>query len=158
MRRRLNAGRIKLHRTYTVHELARTLGVHKNTVRAWLAIGLATIDDARPALILGSVAIDFFRQRRQLAKRPCSAGQLYCVRCREPKTPAHNFADYVPLSATSGNLRGFCPVCETVMHRRVSLATLDLVRADLELSFPQALPHIGDSTSLSANCDSKQER
>src|SRR5688572_6659905 len=98
MARRPNPRRVKLHRTYSVYDLAHLLGVHKNTVRGWIASGLETIDDARPALILGSVAVAFFGARRERAKRPCSSGQLYCVRCREPRAPALRLVDYIPLS------------------------------------------------------------
>jgi hypothetical protein len=56
--------------TYTVEEAARTLGVHKNTVRAWLKRGLPTIDAERPTLILGRELAHFRRasQRTHLAR------------------------------------------------------------------------------------------
>jgi len=41
------------HRNYSVEDIARLFGVHKNTVRDWLKLGLAAIDDRRPMLILG---------------------------------------------------------------------------------------------------------
>ena len=37
---------VKIHRSYTVEEAAGSLGVHKNTVREWVKVGLPTSDGA----------------------------------------------------------------------------------------------------------------
>jgi excisionase family DNA binding protein len=63
-KRHPNYRRVKIHRSYAVEQAARRLGVHKNTVRAWIKVGLPTIDDRRPILILGSDLIAFLRARR----------------------------------------------------------------------------------------------
>ena len=44
----------KIHRNYTVEEVAGLYGVHRNTVREWVRRGLPTIDDRRPMLIVGT--------------------------------------------------------------------------------------------------------
>ncbi len=44
---------VKIHRSYTVEEIAHLFGIHKNTVRRWVKAGLAISDDKRPMLILG---------------------------------------------------------------------------------------------------------
>ena len=41
--RRLNPRRVKIHRCYTVEEVAKLFGAHKNTVRGWLKAGLPRI-------------------------------------------------------------------------------------------------------------------
>ena len=46
--RRFNPRRVKVHRSYTVDEVARMFEAHKNTVRAWLRDGLKPIDQRRP--------------------------------------------------------------------------------------------------------------
>ena len=52
-KRHSNHRLVKIHRNYTVEEIAKLFGIHKNTVRNWVKDGLATIDDKRPMLILG---------------------------------------------------------------------------------------------------------
>ena len=79
---------VKIHRSYTVEEIAKLFGIHKNTVRGWVKSGLATSDDKRPMLILGHDLAAFLQARRVKNKRPCKPGEIYCVRCRAPKFPA----------------------------------------------------------------------
>ena len=154
-RHRLNPRLVKVHRNYTVEEAARTLGTHKNTVREWIRRrGLPTIDDCRPTLIHGLDLFEFLQGRRQRAKRPCPPGHIYCVRCRAPKPPAGDMADYLAITPTSGNLRGICPDCETLIHRRVSLARIDAIRANLAITFPEERARIVDSAQPSVNRDS----
>jgi hypothetical protein len=88
--------RVKIHRNYTVDEAAKTLGVHKNTVRLWIKQGLPTVDERRPILLQGKAIRAFLDNRK--AKRKCrlSAGEFYCLKCRSPKSPAGRMADMSP--------------------------------------------------------------
>ena len=155
--RRANPRRVKIHRSYTVDEVARLLGVHKNTVRSWIKSGLQTSDARRPTLILGRHLSTYLYDRRKRSRQPCRPGQLYCVGCRAPKYPAGQIADYIPLSPSFGNLRGICPDCETLIHRRVSLKNLAAVVGNLEVSAAQAEEHIRDSAAPSENRDFTME-
>jgi excisionase family DNA binding protein len=137
--RRLNPRRAKIHRNYTVDEVADLYGVHKNTVREWLKKGLPTSDDRRPMLILGRDLNEFHQARRARNKRTCQPGEIYCVRCREPKSPAGDMADYQRMTPTLGNLVGICPSCETIIYRRAGLAKLEQIRGQLDITMPKAL-------------------
>ena len=128
---------VKIHRSYTVEEVARVLGKHKNTVRNWVKDGLATIDDKRPMLILGRDLVEFIKLRRVKNKQSCKPGQLYCVRCRIPKFPAGDIADYEPVTEKFGNLIAICPDCDTIMNRRVSLVRIEEVCGNLDITFPK---------------------
>ena len=143
----------KIHRNYTVDEVATLFGIHKNTVREWVKRGLPTNDDRRPMLILGRDLVAFLTARRAKNKRTCQPGEIYCLRCRAPRAPAGDMVDYVPVTATLGNLVAICSTCETMMYRRVSLAKLEQVRGNLDITMPQALEHIGDSAQPSVNSD-----
>lgn len=135
----------KIHRNYTVEEVAKLFDVHRNSVREWVKRGLPTNDARRPMLILGRDLVAFLQARRAKGKRPCQPGEIYCVRCRTPQAPAGDMAEYQPLTAVLGNLVGICPRCETMMYRRVNLAKLEQVCANLDITMPQALPHIDES-------------
>ena len=143
----------KIHRTYTVEEVASLYGVHRNTVRAWVKQGLPTNDDKRPMLILGRHLATFLTARRVKNKRPCQPGQIYCVRCRDPKVPAGDMAEYKPTSETLGSLVGICPDCDGIIYQRVSVTKLDQIRGQLDITMPQALRHIGESTQPFVNSD-----
>lgn len=126
---------VKIHRTYAVEEVARLFGIHKNTVRRWVKEGLATIDDKRPTLILGHVLVAFLHARRLKNKQTCKPGELYCVKCRTPKLPAGNMADYSPITEKFGNLVAICPDCSSLMNRRVSMARIGEFRGKVDISF-----------------------
>jgi hypothetical protein len=143
----------KIHRNYTVEEVARLFGSHKNTVRRWVKDGLPIYDGKRPILILGHDLAAFLRARRASKKQPCQPGEIYCVRCRSPKVPAGEMADYQPVTEKIGNLMAICPDCGSYMNRRVSLAKLGQVRGKMEITFPQALQRINESNQLSVNSD-----
>jgi hypothetical protein len=144
---------VKIHRNYTVEEIAMLLGKHKNTVRNWVKDGLATIDDKRPMLILGSDLVEFIKKRRVKNKQSCKPGELYCVRCRLPRFPAGDIAEYSPVTDKIGNLIAICPDCYSIMNRRVSLARIEEVCGNLDITFPKELRHIVNRIKPSLNSD-----
>ena len=136
-------------------EAAKTVRSHKNTVRNWLRRGLHAVDAHRPILIRGADLREFLAARRLRGKTRCAPGQLYCVRCRAPKHPAAQTAEYIAITAASGNLKGSCPDCGTHIYRRVSLARLGSVTGNLTVLFPQEQPRITDCAVPSVSCDLK---
>jgi hypothetical protein len=134
--RRFNYRRVKIHRSYTVAELAAAVGAHKQTVGRWIAAGLPTTDAKRPYLIQGAQFRDFMRAR-QPAKQCCRPGQFYCLGCRAPKRPAGDMADYLPRTATRGALSGICPTCGKMIYRAVSLDKVDQISGGLNIAYPR---------------------
>jgi excisionase family DNA binding protein len=153
-KRHPNPRLVKIHRSYTVEEIASLFGIHKNTVREWVKNGLPVTDDRRPMLVLGRELGAFLQAKRIKNKRPCQPGEIYCVRCHSPRKPAASMAEYQPLTLTSGNLVGICPSCESMMYRRVNLVNLVQVGAKLDVTYMQALPHINESPQPCVNSDS----
>ena len=143
----------KIHRNYTVDEIALLFDMHKNTVRDWVKRGLPTSDARRPMLILGRELMAFLTARRTKNKRTCQPGEIYCMRCRVPRAPAGDMADYLPVTTTLGNLAAICSACETMIYRRVSLAKLARVRGNLDITMPQALERIGERAQPTVNSD-----
>lgn len=152
--RRYNPRLPKLHRNYTVEEVARLLQVNRQTVWKWLKVGLRAIDDRRPILVLGAELRGFLRERRAKRKHPTPPGMIYCVGCRQPRPPAGNMVDYIPLSPTSGNFQGICPICDAMIYRRINLGKIEEVRGNLEVTFKEGRRRIADCSNPSLNHDS----
>jgi|SRR5215831_9254234 len=156
MGRHPNPRLVKIHRSYTVEEVARIFRKHKNTVRGWIKQGLRPIDGRRPTLIHGLELVSFLQNRRMRSKRPCPPGHMYCLKCRSPKQPAAGMVDYLPITDTSGNLRALCPDCGTFMHRRADFAKLNTIGGGFDIAFPQAGSRIEETSNPSVNCDSTE--
>jgi hypothetical protein len=154
-KRHPNHRRVKIHRSYSAKEIAGLFGTHKNTVSAWIKAGLPICDNKRPVLILGRDLAVFLRARRARNKRPCRPGEIYCVRCRAPKCPAGDMADYLPVTETIGNLMAICPDCNCIIYRRVNLAKMGLVQGKMDITFPQALRRLVESNQPTVNSDLK---
>ena len=155
-KRRPNYRLVKIHRSYTVEEAARLFGTHKNTVRAWVKAGLPTCDSKRPTLVLGRDLADYLQARRTKNKSPCQPGEIYCVRCRAPKRPGGDMADYQPITASLGNLIGICPDCEGMIYRRASRAKLPEIQGNLDITFSEAERRVSEIDLPIANSDLSQ--
>jgi excisionase family DNA binding protein len=149
-RHRPDRRRVKIHRSYTVEEAARSLNIARGTVRRWLKRGLPAIDGRKPALIRGS-DLQAYLNAKARPKHSCPPGQCYCVKCKAPKEPAGSMAEYVVMTPTSGNLRAMCPTCETLMHRRTSLSQLEEIRGFLDVTMVERSPRLRDSDKPSTN-------
>lgn len=157
--RRPNHRLVKKHRSYTVEEIASLLRVHRNTVHQWIKrAGLPTIDGQRPMLVLGQDLIDFLLARRHRNKQRCQPGEIFCVRCRAPKAPAGDIADYIPRTPKLGQLIGICPTCDRFIYRSVNPTRLEQVRGKLVVKWPKASERIDESAVALVNCDFEQER
>jgi len=156
MRKRPNHRLVKIHRSYTVEEVAHLLGTHKNTVRTWVKVGLPTCDSRRPTLILGRYLAEFLQTRRRKNKRSCQADEMYCFRCRAPKRPAGSMADYQPTTVALGNLSGICPDCEGMMYRRTSLGKLTAIGERLSVHFVEVERQVNERDEPILNSDFEQ--
>ena len=152
-RRRISGSRVKIHHTYTIAEAADVVSVHAHTIRGWIDRGLTAMTGQKPALIKGADLKRFIGDRRQSRKKKCRAGELFCVKCREPRRPAGDMVDFLPVGQSGGNLRGICPQCETLMHRRVSSDRFASVTGDLRVGFPEGQSRIRDGGTPSVNLD-----
>jgi len=151
-----NPRRAKIHRSYSVEEVSRLFGIHKNTVRNWLRQGLSPIDGKRPTVIRGVELRRFLTARRTSARQTCGPGRIFCLPCRAPKVPAGNMADCIAVGETRGTLRGICPDCNRMIYRRVNPRKLDAVRGHLDVTVTQARPRIEETAKPNVNCDSNE--
>lgn len=149
----LNPNRAKIHRNYTVEEVASLFDAHKNTVRNWIKKGLPVCDDQRPALILGSELREYLQAQRKVNKQKCKPYEMYCMRCRSPQRPAENMVDYEPITASTGRLIGLCSCCEGIINKYASLTGLSKIIDELDVSLPSTVKHINKMTKPLLNCD-----
>ena len=131
--RRYNPRLAKSLHSFTIAEAADLYGVHRNTVRHWLADGLKPLDARKPVLIHGTALNLFHSDRRRSAKRVCGPGEIYCLPCRAPRRPASDIANYTQLTASVGALVATCPVCGRMMTQRVNAARLAKFSAEIEV-------------------------
>jgi hypothetical protein len=103
-------------------------------------------------MIHGRALKAFLQARRSKAQRKSPPGTLYCMKCREPRAPAMGMVDFVPFTATNGNLCAVCEVCETMMYRRVRTRDIGGVMPNLSILSPEGVPHISKTNDPSANC------
>lgn len=151
-KRTFNPRRAKIHRSYTVEEVARLYGVVKGTVRNWVNDGLPALTSRRPHLILGADLRGFLETRRDSRRQKLTSGELYCLRCRAPRRPAGDMLDFLPITLLTGNLRGICPECDCLIHRRVSLAKIDAVRGSCLVAYPQGSTPLTDMSPACLDC------
>jgi excisionase family DNA binding protein len=92
--RRPDWRRIKTLRSYTIDEAASALQVHRNAVRYWIKkCALPVMTDRRPHLIHGAELVAFLKHQREARRRKCEPGQFFCLKCRQPQTPAAGMVD-----------------------------------------------------------------
>jgi hypothetical protein len=149
-----NPRRAKIHRSYSVEELAVLFSVHKNTVLNWFKQGLEAIDGHRPTVARGEEIRRFLAARRARAKRACGPGRIYCLPCRAPKVPAGNMAECVATSDTTGTLRGICPDCDRMIYRTVNPQKIASVSGDLDVTVTPGRARLEETTKPNVNCDS----
>ena len=123
MSRRHDLRVLKRHVTYTAPQLADKLKVNIASVRRWCQQGLQPITRRRPFLFLGADVADWLRGREPPRTR-LRPGELYCVACRAPRFPADRVVDLEPLSETSINFVGTCPVSGHRMRRSVRISEI----------------------------------
>jgi Helix-turn-helix domain len=122
--RRADWRRIKGKYSYTVEEAARTLNLHRNTVRNWVRrCGLPAMTESRPHLILGAVLVEFLKKRRLALRLKCGPGDLYCLKCRAPRKPVAELIEHRPMASGRTRIVGICSTCESLMHRFIASRT-----------------------------------
>jgi hypothetical protein len=156
--KRINPRLAKIHRSYSVEEVARTLGVHKGSVRNWIKAGLPTVHETRPVLILGIELRGWLEKRRKAAKRPCPPGTIYCFKCRDPRPPALGMVEYAPMNAKSGMLKALCGECGTLMHVRARLDAIPARMPNLDVQIREAPASLIERMEPSLNCAKMTEQ
>lgn len=153
--KRINPNRVKVHYSYTATELAKRLGVHKNTIRNWTRNGLRPLA-GRPILFHGGSVRGFLAASNANRRKPCLPGTFYCFRCRERRPPALGMVDFIDRSVGAGNLTAVCESCGAIMNRRARRDTLTTIMPGLAVQMREAPSTLSGSLFPSLNCVSKE--
>ena len=141
---------ISIHRSYTVDEASRALGVCKATIRRWMKAGLPFLNDQKPSLILG-LELKEFLKRRKAPKQKCRLNEFYCLSCRTPRAPAYGLATVKSRRPATAQIRAVCETCSKPMHKRVSNAQLVELKRILRVRDRRAERHLTDSAQACPN-------
>ena len=133
MKRIHNPNKCKIHRSYTVEEVADLYGVHKRTVRNWIKKGLPIFKDIRPLLILGTDLKLFISNKRKENKHTCKPSEIYCFRCRIPQNPELETVQFTQQSSGIGRVFAVCSVCDSKVNKYFSWRRLAAIRSELLL-------------------------
>ena len=135
MARRYDPRRAKAHLTYDAAEAAETFEVGIGTVHAWRKWeGLEPIDDKRPYVFTGRELARFVAAKNK-PRPPLLPGHILCVACKAHRRPKGDLARVAPMTATSVNLIGACPVCGRDIYRRTRISELREKAGTLNLKF-----------------------
>jgi len=117
--------------------------VHKSTVKTWLRRGLKRIDNQRPYIILGSDLKQFIKDLRGINKSPCELGEIYCMKCREPRTPEQGSTVFETETSRYGRIKANCNVCNSAMNRYFRLADLAVLQRHFAVILPLQQKRLG---------------
>jgi IS30 family transposase len=143
MAKRYNANKCKINRNYSINEIALLYDVHKNTVKTWLKRGLKRIDNQRPYIILGYDLKQFLKDLRTINKRSCELGEIYCMKCRTPRTPEQKSISFEASSSSCGCIKASCNVCNSSMNKYFRLADLALIQRHFAVILPLQQKRLG---------------
>ena len=152
-KRHPNHRRVKLHRNYTVEEIASLLFVHKNTVREWVKLGLPVIDNKRPMLILGQELAAFLQARRIKNKRTCHPERCTASVAELRKCLLVTWRIIFLKPKNWECSRRSARTATAIMNRRVSMAKLGQIRGKIAITFPQGLDQVSNRTHPTVNSD-----
>ena len=121
---RVQARRVKMHRIYTVQQLADLLEVTPGTVRRYCKLGLPCETEKRPFLIEGRDFLEFHAEKLARKKTRLKPFEIYCLGCQAARTPQPGLVDAEPMDSTRDRIMAICPTCERLTRRIVKRSDL----------------------------------
>jgi hypothetical protein len=134
MAKRVSTRRIKKDRLYTYEEAGEALGLSAATIRAWRADGLEVLTATKPHYVLGAELIAYVKSKQHNRSVKMPLDQMFCFKCKAPKSPLWSMVDYVPINDRRGRLTGLCEDCDGPLQRFVSKADLSKFREIFDIT------------------------
>lgn len=148
---------VKIHRNYTVEEIADLFGISPTTVRGWVKKGLPICEGTFPWLILGGELKAFVKQLRVRKTRPCADDEMYCLRCRWPRAWVDGLLEVEWVSEDLVNLKGICSGCDGLMNRKANIGKARANPALRGVSWPLVKKPIDDTPYTSLNIHNPED-
>ena len=114
------------------------------------------IDNRKPYLVLGSDLKEFIKKRQGNRKTRCSTNELYCCKCRKPRTSWNNLVDLKILNERRFLIMGICSQCDTRINKLSSLKKLDNIKGIFDVQTIHDQDLIGFNPCI-VNADIKKE-
>tara|TARA_A200000113_G_scaffold211980_1_gene213129 strand:- start:2878 stop:3393 length:516 start_codon:yes stop_codon:yes gene_type:complete len=103
------------------------LGLHPQTVRAWVKRGLKTIDNGKPALIYGNNLIAFLKAQNTENKCITEFDEMFCMGCKDAR-PIYQNKIKVDQKTNVLSVSGLCRCCKTKMYQNYKLSDFSALR------------------------------
>ena len=111
MPRRIDARRVKKHRSYRIDQLADAVGVTPQTVRRWCKEGLPCLTDKKPFLIRGQDFKVFHDARLKARKHSLGPFEILCLSCGCGRHPEPGLVDYELIPPRRARILTLCSHC-----------------------------------------------
>jgi hypothetical protein len=103
---------LKSNYSYTLEQIVDLYGMSIATVRRWIRIdGLKRVPGVRPFLVHSSDLKAFLEQRNNARRHPCAQHEVYCFRCRLPRTPQIHTGAVETLPNATTRFQAKCSIC-----------------------------------------------
>jgi hypothetical protein len=139
-----------------LEEIARLLDIHKNGPRMGEARSSAD-QRAKTGAFSWAGARGFSPTSPRVRKATLSARPYLLSAMPSAKSTGRKHGRICADDGHTGNLRGICPDCDRLIHRRVNQAKIKAIQGNLEITFADAPPRIRERITPSVNCDSGKE-
>lgn len=136
-KRKPDLRRIRPTKTYSLPEIAGALNRNIATVQSWLRQGLPTLDNQKPTMVAGSDLKSWLKHKWAVRKQKCLPGELYCFKCRKPRTPLSGSVLITVRNEKTLTIKARCGVCGTRMNQTGSSARI----REIKKIFGPLLPH-----------------
>lgn len=145
--------------SYDLEEISTIMGVHVQTVRAWIKDeGLRTIDNTQPLLVYGLHLIQFIKKQNDKGKCKTLFDQIYCMSCKDAR-PA--FQNNIAIEPRPSGLcaKAVCRTCKSKMNKTYKLIDFQKLKRTfnvVDVSKLYDCEHSTDKTHIHNNIKSNQ--
>jgi Helix-turn-helix domain len=114
---------LKSNYSYSLEQIADLYGVGIATIRRWIRVdGLKRVPHVRPYLVHSTELKSFLERRQRDRRHPCAPNEVFCLRCRLPRTPQPGTGTVEPLPNTAIRFRAECSACGGKILKTISRA------------------------------------